>query len=313
MKTDLTVQQSAIDFELRHLEIFCKVLELGSFSKAAEEVHLAQASVSERVANLERMVGTRLLDRLGRQVAPTKAGERLHRHALALLEMKRSICLDMQSFLGVHRGEIRLGGSTIPGEYLLPAVLGRFRKQYPHVTVRLEIADTDRIHQGVLDGRFELGVAGYRSKDSRLVHEALWEDELVLAIPADHRWAGRESISFAELMEEPLILREEGSGTQRSIEDHLRQAEGGNIDSLRVSARLGTSTAVKEAVKAGLGAAFLSHHALAAELDQGVIKALRLEDRRITRRFCMIRDRRRTASPLCEAISSFLIKTVRQE
>ncbi len=311
MKTDLTVQRPSIDFELRHLEIFCKVLELGSFSKAAEEVHLAQASVSERVANLERMIGTRLLDRLGRQVVPTKAGERLHRQALALLEMKRSVCLDMEGFLGVHRGEVRLGGSTIPGEYLIPAVLARFRKRYPHVTVRLEIADTNKVHQGVLDGLYELGVAGYRSKDSRLFHEDLWEDELVLAIPADHQWAGRKSISIEDVMKEPLILREEGSGTQKSLEDYFRQAKGHNIDAFRVSARLGTSTAVKEAVKAGLGAAFLSHHALAAELEQGVVKVLRLKDRRITRRFYMIRDKRRTASPLCEAISSFLIETVR--
>lgn len=313
MKTDLPVKYPAIDFELRHLEIFCKVLELGSFSKAAEEVHLAQASVSERVANLERMVGVRLLDRLGRQVVPTKAGLLLHQKALALLGMKRSICLDMEAFLGVHQGEIRLGGSTIPGEYILPAVLGRFRKRYPEVTVRLDIADTSKIHQGVLDGRFELGVAGYRSKDTRLVHEALWEDELVLAIPADHQWAGRESVSMEDVMGEPLILREEGSGTQKSLEDHFREAKGHDIDKFRVSARLGTSTAVKEAVKAGLGAAFLSYHALAAELEQGAVKALRLKDRRIIRRFYMIRDKRRTASPLCEAISSFLMETARQE
>lgn len=312
MTTERAVQRPAIDFELRHLEIFCKVLELGSFSKAAEEVHLAQASVSERVANLERMVGTRLLDRLGRQVAPTKAGERLHRQALTLLEMKRSICMDMEAFLGLYRGEIRLGGSTIPGEYLLPAVLARFREQYPQVTVRLEIGDTGRVHQGVLEGRFELGVAGYRSKDTRLVHEALWEDELVLAIPANHRWVGRESLSFEEIMEEPLILREEGSGTQKSLEDHFRHDTGNRIDALQVSARLGTSTAVKEAVKAGLGAAFLSHHALATELQQGIIRTIRLNDRRIKRRFYMIRDRRRTASPLCEAISAFLIRTVKE-
>jgi DNA-binding transcriptional LysR family regulator len=300
-----------IDFELRHLEIFCKVLELGSFSRAAGKVHLAQASVSERVANLERLVGTRLLDRMGRQVVPTKAGERLYRQAIALLEMKRAVCLDMEGFLGMRRGKISLGGSTIPGEYILPRVLGRFRKRYPDVTLSLEIADTAGVHRGVLEGGFELGVAGYRSTDSRLVHEALWEDELMLAVPADHRWAGREAITLREMRSEPLILREEGSGTQRSLEDHLRGAGGRGTEDLKISARLGTSTAVKEAVKAGLGPAFLSHHALAAELEQGSVKALRLEGPRITRRFHMVRDARRTASPLCEAMWSFLVETAR--
>lgn len=313
MKTEPAASRPRIDFDLRQLEIFCRVVELESFSKAASKVHLAQASVSERVANLERMVGTRLLDRLGRQVVPTSAGKLLYRRALPLLEMKRSICLDLESFLGVHRGNIEMGASTIPGEYLLPAVLGRFHSRYPLVGVGLEIADTDKIHEGVLDGRFELGVVGSGSLDSRLLQGTLWEDELVITVAADHRWAERESVSAEEVMEEPFILREKGSGTQRSLEDHFVHTGVQDIHALRVSARLGTSTAVKEGVKAGLGAAFLSYHALATELEQGILKTLRLEDRRLTRSFCMIRDRRRSASPLCEAMSSFLMETARKD
>lgn len=306
-----TGQPRRIDFDLRQLEIFCKVVEMESFSKAASEVHLAQASVSERVANLERVVGTRLLDRLGRRVVTTRAGERLYRQALSLLDVKRAVCLDMEGFLGVQQGELSLGGSTIPGEYLLPRVLGRFHERFPGVAVRLEIADTVGIHEGVLNGRYELGVVGSRSRDSRLVHEDLWEDELVLAVRADHRWAGRKVIPLDELFDEPIILREEGSGTQRTLEDHLREPGGRGLDDLRVSARLGTSTAVKEGVKAGLGVAFLSHHALETELDQKTLEALRLEGRRMARRFFMIRDRRRTSSPLCRAMASFLTETAR--
>lgn len=301
-----------IDFDLRQLEVFCKVVEMESFSRAAAEVHLAQASVSERVANLERLIGTRLLDRLGRQVVPTRAGRRLYRQALPLLEMKRSVCLDMEAFLGVRQGDVRMGGSTIPGEYLLPSVLGRFHARYPLVGVRLEIADTGVIQEGVLNGRFELGVVGSSSRDRRLIQEPLWEDELVITVPAGHPWVGRKTVSFEEVLEEPFILREEGSGTQRSLEEHFPQSRGRGIQALRVSARLGTSTAVKEGVKSGLGAAFLSHHALVTELDQGVLAILRLEGKRMTRRFHLIRDSRRTASPLCEAMSAFLIETARE-
>ncbi|MGD9040910.1 MAG: LysR family transcriptional regulator, partial [Desulfobacteraceae bacterium] len=117
---------SSIDFDLRQLEIFCKVVENGSFSKAADAVYLAQASVSERIANLEKMVGVRLLDRLGREVVPTKAGELLYKHAVLLLDMKRTARLEMEGFLGVKQGEIHMGGSTIPGEYILPKVIGDF-------------------------------------------------------------------------------------------------------------------------------------------------------------------------------------------
>jgi DNA-binding transcriptional LysR family regulator len=123
MKKDTYHLLPSIDFDLRQLEIFRNVMELGSFSKAADAVCLAQASVSERIATLESMVGTRLLDRLGRQVVPTKAGEILYKHATLLLDMKKTACLEIQDFLGVKRGEIHIGGSTIPGEYILPRLI----------------------------------------------------------------------------------------------------------------------------------------------------------------------------------------------
>ena len=154
----------SIDFDLRQLEIFSKVVELGSFSKAAEAVLLAQASVSERIATLEGAVGTRLLDRLGRQVVPTKAGELLYKHALLLLEMKRTASLEIEYFLGVKRGEVHMGASTIPGEYILPGLIGRFRKKFPLISVRLSIADTREIEDRVLGGDFELGIIGFKSR-----------------------------------------------------------------------------------------------------------------------------------------------------
>ena len=145
-----------IDFTFRELEVFCKVVELESFSKAAEAVLLAQASVSERIANLEHKIGARLLDRLGRKVIPTAAGELLHKHATLLLEMKESTQLELEGFLGLEQGAIAMGGSTIPGEYILPAYLGRFRRQYPRLTVNLAIADSATIEKHVLAGKIEL-------------------------------------------------------------------------------------------------------------------------------------------------------------
>jgi DNA-binding transcriptional LysR family regulator len=118
-----------VDFDLRQLEIFVKVVDLRSFSKAGDAVHLAQASVSERIATLETMVGAKLLDRMGRAIAPTKAGELLYKHAQRLLETKKTACLELQDFLGVKQGEIHIGASTIPGDYILPEVIGGFAKQ----------------------------------------------------------------------------------------------------------------------------------------------------------------------------------------
>jgi DNA-binding transcriptional LysR family regulator len=306
MKKIVSKAPSNIDFDLRHLEIFRKVVELGSFSKAGEAVFLAQASVSERIANLESMVGTRLLDRLGRRVIPTKAGELLYKHAIELLEMKRTACLEMLDFLGMKGGDIRLGASTIPGEYILPKLIGRFGEIHPLVTITLAVADTNEIQVRVVEGQFELGVVGSKSSNRNLLSHELWEDELILAVPLRHPWATRRFVPVEELSEQPFILREPGSGTLKIMEDYLRSNV---MDSLQVVARFGTSTAVKEAIKAGLGVSILSSRAVDTELKTGILKALRVKGFSMVRRFYLVRDKRRTVSPLCQALLEFLLET----
>jgi len=246
-----------IDFSFRELEIFCKVVELGSFSKAAEAVYLVQASVSERIASLEKKVGTRLLDRMGRKVIPTAAGELLHKHATLLLEMKETAQLEMEKFLGLEQGEISMGGSTIPGEYILPALISKFNKKYPYLSVKLKISDSRDIEKRVLAGQLELGVIGSKSTHPNILSQQLWEDKLVLAVPVNHPFARRKSVSLKELMETPFILREEGSGTLKILEAYLRDSGEDGTNAFQVSARFGSSTAVKEGIKSGLGLSIL--------------------------------------------------------
>ena len=293
-------------FDFRHLEVFCKVVELGGFSRAAEVVHLAQASVSERIANLEDRVGVRLLDRLGRRVTPTRAGKLLYDRALILLSMKRDVCQELEQFLGVKRGSILIGASTIPGEFILPGVVGAFRKEYPGIMVSLAMADTARTTAGVTDGTFELGVVGSRGEDDRLDYTARWEDELVVAVPAGHRWARRKSVSVAELAEEPFVCREKGSGTRNILEQHLRRVEPAGLEALNTVAIVGTSTAVKESVRQGVGVSVLSSRALAADLAAGTVRTLKLKEFTVSRHFYLVRDRRRTPSPVCRAFVEFL-------
>jgi DNA-binding transcriptional LysR family regulator len=313
MKKTTPQSTPAVDFDLRQLEIFRKVVELESFSKAAEAVFLSQASVSERIATLENTVGLKLLDRLGRRVVPTKAGELLHNHALNLLEMKRLACAEMEDFVGIRRGEVRIGGSTIPGEYILPRVLGLFGRENSLITVTLDIADSAEIENRVLEGQLELGVIGTKTSHRTLQCSPLWEDELVLAVPLGHRWAKRKEVSLEELTHEPFILRESGSGTLKTLDGHLLAAGIEGIGSLRIIARLGTSTAVKEGIKAGLGVSILSSLAMSTEFKIGILKQLKVKGLRMTRSFYLIRDKRRTPSPLCRAFIDFLISSSKRK
>ncbi len=300
-------RKPSIDFDLRQLEIFCKVVELKSFSLAAKAVYLAQASVSERVATLEDLVGTRLLDRLGRTVVPTKAGQILYNHATKLLDMKRAVCLEMEDFLGIKRGDIKMGGSTIPGEYILPRLIGRFREKYPQISITLVVADSGEIESKVLDGELEIGIIGSKSADTALDLKEVWEDELVVLVPHNHEWAKRRTINIQDLFSQPFILREPGSGTLKILQYHL-QSKGKDVDDLTVVARFGSSTAVKEAVKAGLGISVLSSRAVQTEIDARIIKAIRIRNFPMFRKFYLIHDKRRTLSPLCKVMLDFLTK-----
>ena len=302
-----------IDFDIRQLEIFRAVVDLKSFSKAAERVFLAQASVSERIATLENLVGIKLLDRLGRQVVPTKAGELLHKHAVLLLDMKRTACLEMRDFLGLRKGEISLGGSTIPGEYILPKVIGRFRERYPFVSMDLSIGNTDEIQTRVIAGDLELGVVGSRNAQRNLICQELWRDQLVLLVPFGHRWSHRTEILVQDLMDEPFILREHGSGTLKIMDDYLRTSGLNGIDALNTVARFGTSTAVKEGIKAGLGISILSARAADTELETGILKSVNIKDLQMVRNFTLIRDKRRIPSPLCRALVDFLLENSKEE
>ncbi|MFW6055153.1 MAG: LysR substrate-binding domain-containing protein, partial [Thermodesulfobacteriota bacterium] len=212
---------SDYDFDFRQLEVFCKVVELGSFSKAAKKVYLAQATVSERIANLEKSVGVRLLDRLGRKVSPTRAGEIFYRQADKLLEMKKLAKMEMQEYLGLQKGVVKIGGSTIPGEYILPRLLGKFQEEHPRVSIDVTVADSKEIEALVIAGGLEIGVIGYRDVAPGLDRHELWEDELVLVVPGNHPWAGLESVSWPELAGQPFIVRERGSGTLKIMEEYL--------------------------------------------------------------------------------------------
>jgi DNA-binding transcriptional LysR family regulator len=299
-----------IDFSFRELVIFCKVVELESFSKAAEAVFLAQASVSERIASLEKKIGIRLLDRLGRKVIPTAAGELLHKHATLILEMKETAQLEIESFLGLEQGEISMGGSTIPGEYILPDLISRFNQKYPHLSVRLTIADSSEIENRVLVGELEIGIIGSKSPHANLICQKLWADELVLAVPAGHPWARRKSVSVEELRKTPFILREEGSGTLKILESYLRESVEDGTNALQVSARFGSSTAVKEGIKSGLGLSILSSRAIDTEVNAGLLKALKVKGLSMSRNFFLIRNKLRIASPSCKAMLDFLLTTV---
>lgn len=290
--------------ELRDLEIFCRVVEAESFSRAARVVALSQARVSERIARLERCLGAPLLDRLGRKAVPTRVGQHVYRSAVELIARGDRLAREVQELLELKRGHLVIGASTTPAEVYLPGEIARFRARYPDVIVRVRVAGSGEIVRQALAGEIELGVVGARIPDRRLRYRALWTDEIVLAVPPAHPWANKRSARLSTLAGAELVAREPTSGTRRVFEAHLA---GAGIDpaSLVIATELGSAAAVKEAVKSGVGVAAVSARACRADVEAGWLSALRLSPR-LSRAFYLVRNTAQSLSPLARAFRDSL-------
>lgn len=292
--------------DLWQLKIFYKVVELGSFSRAAEAVHLSQPTVSSHVKDLEEHFDCRLIDRMGKDAKPTKGGEILFDYARRLLDLAEEAETAIAAFMGKPTGNLAIGGSTIPGAYILPAAIGRFRGLYPDVCISLSISDTQEVADMVIDGKLEAGVVGALPADKRLEAKAVGMDEIRLVVPAGHPLAAKSEISVSGVVSLPLLIREPGSGTRRFLENALEK-KGLDLSAFKVVAQLGSTEAVREAVKSGVGVSFLSTLAVEGELKSGVLAALDVPELELSRTFYLIRDGRRTPSPLCTAFMEFLL------
>ena len=295
--------------DIRALDVFCKIVELKSFSKAAEAVYLTQPTVSGHIKGLEEFVGLKLLDRLGREVVMTKAGELLYGYAKQVLALRNQALQALEEYKGSLKGHLIIGGSNIPGEYVLPTLLARFKAQYPEISITLKIGDSRDIARGVLQGTYELGAVGAKFDDGQLVYTRLLEDELVVALPADHAWAARPAVAPPELFGQPIILREIGSGSRKVLEEALRSA-GLDTSALTVVAELGSTEAVRQAVKSGAGISVISFRAIQEDLDRGTLRTVALEGLRLTRDFYLIYHKVRSRSPLCETFATFVLNSL---
>ena len=297
-------KQLTIDF--RHLETFCRVADLKSFSRAADDLFLTQPTISGHILSLEHSLSLRLFDRTGREVRLTKAGEVFLRYASKILSSRKDLLNALSEYSQGIRGELSMGASTTPGEYLLPKLMGHFKKEHPHFTLSLKIADTKEVAQLVLEGDVEYGMIGGKLNHNFLHYEKYEEDEIIVVAPSGHPLTKKKKADLTDLLKEPWIIREEGSGTQMAVEKGLRK-KGKSLKQFNVVMEMGSTSAVKEGVKAGLGLAFISKRAVEEELKQGLFSRIHVEGiDPISRQLYIVSHRGRTLSPIGMEFLRFL-------
>ncbi len=290
--------------DTRQLAAFCAVVERKSFSQAAERLGVTQPAVSLQVRSLEKRLGRKLLDRSGRRVEPTEAGMALYRGAQRMLALEGQLIDELDAGEGGElRGTLEVGASTGPGSTVVPVLLCEFQRENPGVAVSLSISDTQSVVDRVAERELELGVVGAARRHRGVVFEPFFRDEVVLACPPGHRFAGK-TVTLAQLREEPLIVMQEGAGVRQVIEDELRRV-GTRLRDLEPRLELGLQESVKSAVAAGYGVTFISRTGIEADLAAGTLETARVKGLDPAREISLVRSAGRSPTRAAEAFIGF--------
>ncbi len=266
------------------LHIFHTVAEKGSFSAAAQALHMTQPAVTMQIQALEEYFGSKLFHRSTKRIELSEAGKALLPYAKRSIELVRETDVAMSKFTHMLQGRLQLGSSLTVGEYILPRLLGPFNQLYPNIAIQLKIVNSSLIVEELIKHQLTFGLIEVLVVHPDIHTEAVLRDELKLIVPHGHPLLDLGTVTMAEAMKYPFILRERGSGTRQVMEEALVNA---GIDPLgmRIGMELGSTGAVKSAVEAGLGITFLSQSSVKHELALGVLCVVPLENIRIERNF----------------------------
>lgn len=293
---------------LKQLEAFVRVAETKSFSAAAKMLFLTQPTVSAHIASLERELNTCLLIRNTKGVALSESGKELYAYAEQMLELEQKI-RERFGLTGRQPGSVlRIAASTIPSLYLLPDIMARFRKEYPEEQLKLFETDSCGVVEMILSHKADVGFAGTVLEKGSCTYIPFYQDELVVLTPSSERYRARKNDDIVSwILEEPVILREEGSGTRKEALRLLAQT-GVDISKLNVAAMMENQETIKRSVGSGMGISILSKLAAKEEIDSGKLLAFPLGETGGKRNINVVYD---AGYPSLPAADKF-IKTVKQ-
>lgn len=293
--------------DLRSLEIFCKLAENKSFSQTAEELHLSQPTVSFQIRSLEKYYGLKLIERTTRELSLTAQGKILNEYAKKIIALNQQAKEAFAEINGLKRGELVLGASTIPGEYILAKKLKSFQKKFPQIKISLKIADTEEIIEEVLEKKLDLGIVGSKIKHRDLIYNEFIEDELLLITQRETKGRKTKNFTLEDLKSSPLLIREKGSGTRKTMLEALTK-ENIYLEDLNIVMELGSTEAIKSAVEAGLGISFVSRWAVEEEIKLKKLRILVIPNFSIRRYFYLVYNRKYTFSKITHFFRQFLLK-----
>ncbi|WP_434169432.1 LysR family transcriptional regulator [Peribacillus frigoritolerans] len=277
--------------KLENLKMFCLVVDEGSLSQAARLSFLSQPAVTRQIHQLENYYNTLLFDREEGRLKVTEAGKLLYPFAKAIVNDFNHSKEVIQQSTGKYNANLIVGASLTIGEYLLPSLLGRFKKQQPEIKVTLTIKNTPRVLEDLSNDVIDLALVEGLVENTDFIVDKFAEDELILVCPSDHPWKDRKEIQLEELGNERMIWRESISGTRLIVENMLR--EHGVLEKIESYMEIGSTQAIKSAVEAGLGISILPRLTVARELEQGFLREVDISRIDMARNLWLVRKNKR--------------------
>lgn len=289
------------------MKIFKTVVEKGGFSLAAQALHMTQSSVSQQIQSLEAYYGMKLFDRMYRKIMVTQAGAALYPYAIELERLYQEANKTMQGFKLDVTGKLRIGCSMTIGEYFMPGILVSFSQRHPLVSTSMDVSNTEQITSMVMGGSISLGfIEGHYEPIDMLVDIPFAGDELIVIAPIKSKLS-LHTMSLAELMKARWVMREKDSGTRIIFQQYL-SAHGLDPNKLNVVLEMGSTQAVKESVKAGMGIAAISRLAVENAIKYGELSVIPLEEGAIERKFTMLYCKERFQTCAVEKFISYVME-----
>jgi LysR family transcriptional regulator, transcriptional activator of the cysJI operon len=287
------------------LRVFCTVAETKSFSKTSEIIHLTQPAVSLQIQALEEKYETKLFDRSSSTVTLTPPGEVLYKYAKEILTLYASAEKAIGKHTGLLKGSLTVGAGSNIGNYILPSVITDFKNIHSKIKIYLIVGNSKRVIELLNSGNIDIGLLEGDVSKQKMPVKKLLSDELLLIVAPNHPWSKKKEVSISDLVKEPFLFREAGSGTRQIIEKFLNRY-GITVNDMKIPAILGSTEAIKDAVENGLGVSIISRWAARKESKYGTLRLLNLKEEKMARDFSLIVNKNSVQSNALEEFVSFL-------
>ena len=303
----IALGKRGLTMDFKQLEAFVYVVKLKSFSKAAQRIYLTQPTISAHINSLEKELDTKLIERGTKYVYPTKPGSILYQYAVKMLNLREDAVCSVKNYNKELKGTLTICASTVPSQNILPKVIAAFREEYPHVTFNILRQDSELVVESISKGMADIGFCGTDTHNPDCVFESFIQDHLVIITPNTERFRQMRTTGIKAdfLKTEPIMLREEGSGTRKETEHFLAKA-GIDIGELKIAAQFNDPDSIKHAVSQGMGISIISKAAVEDYENFGLLLCFDLSGISMDRHLYIVSHKNNPLSFIGEVFLNFV-------